>query len=695
MKYERWNVAGACDGLAAERLVENGYPYLLSLVLASRGVDTVEQAAAHLERERHLSHSPMLMRDMGKAVERIQRAISAGELIAVYGDYDVDGITSTCLVIDYLKNAGGRCLRYIPRRIEDGYGLSCDAIASLHSQGATLLITVDCGITGVEEAAFARKLGMDVVITDHHECKDVLPDAVAVVDPHRSDCPYPFKSLAGVGVALKLVLALGGENREDALFARYSTLAAIGTVADVMRMEGENRTIVYRGLEALPHTDFVGIHALLKEAGLAGKAVTSIQIGFVLSPRINAAGRMGAADLAAELLMTDDPARAEELARQLCELNRERQAVEQSICTEAIEKIQALPESERSALVLASEDWHQGVVGIVASRLSEKYSCPSFMIHLQDGCGKGSCRSYGGFNLFAALEFCSDLLEGFGGHELAAGFTIREENIPAFRQRMNDYVRHSWGGKLPVSSLEVDAVIAHPGRLSTAEVEALSQLEPYGSGNARPVFALFGAVVDSMQSVGQGKHLKLRLSKGCQKFEAIFFSATAEQCGICAGQRVDAAFHLQLNTFRGVTNLQLQMIDIRPSRYPSRSESESAALVRRLVEDGPISAQEASRMLGSREQFVRLWRSLAQRVGDGDLEAPALPLLRALASDLSGCESFLRASLGLAVFSERGLLSVRQKEEYLLLRLTDRGVKVDLYACPYLDRLSSILTPRN
>ena len=239
-----------------------------------------------------------------------------------------------------------------------------------------------------------------------------------------------------MGVALKLVLALGGRSREEALFARYCTLAAIGTIADVMRMEGENRTIVSCGLEALPHTDFVGIHALLREAGLAGKPISSIQIGFVLSPRINAAGRMGAADLAADLLETDDPARAEALARQLCQLNRERQMVEQAICADAVEKIARLPGDERSALVLSSERWHQGVVGIVASRLSEKYACPSFMIHLKDGVGKGSCRSYGGFNLFAALESCKSLLTGFGGHELAAGFTIQEGNIDAFRTRM-------------------------------------------------------------------------------------------------------------------------------------------------------------------------------------------------------------------------------------------------------------------
>lgn len=306
MKFEKWRI-GSPAPEAVDLLRRAGYPYLLSVVLAARGITTETAAAEYLDRERSLTVSPMEMMDMEQAVSRIRQAIDGGETVAVFGDYDVDGITSTCLLTDYLKSCGVSCLRYIPRRIEDGYGLSCDTIRSLREQGVTLMITVDCGITGVEEVAFANSLGLDVVITDHHECNGELPAAVAVVDPHRPDCPYPFKHLAGVGVALKLVLALGGPEREDKLFARYCTLAAIGTIADVMRMEGENRTIVHCGLEALPHTDFVGIHALLREAGLEGKPITSVQIGFTLAPRINAAGRMGAADLAADLWRPPTP----------------------------------------------------------------------------------------------------------------------------------------------------------------------------------------------------------------------------------------------------------------------------------------------------------------------------------------------------------------------------------------------------
>ena len=686
MRYKRWNIGTPEeDSLAALR--EAGYPYLLSLVLSSRGVRTPEEAAELLDQEHSLTLSPMLMKDMDKAVARIQQAIFDGETIAVFGDYDVDGITSTVLLMDYLKSCGVKCLRYIPRRIEDGYGLSREAIASLRDQGATLMITVDCGITGNDEVDYANALGMDVVITDHHECKEKLPAALAVVDPHRPDCPYPFKHLAGVGVALKLVLALGGENREGALFARYCTLAAIGTVADVMRMEGENRTIVSCGLAALPHTDFVGIHALLKEAGLLGKPITSIQIGFVLSPRINAAGRMGEADLAADLLETDDPARAEALAVALCDLNRERQAVEQAICADAIGQIQGLRAEDRNALVLSSENWHQGVVGIVASRLSEKYSCPSFMIHLKDGTGKGSCRSYGGLNLFAALESCADLLDGYGGHELAAGFTIPEGNIDAFRSRINRYVRSAAGPEPPVSSLEVDAAILTPSEVTLDQVEQLELLEPYGAGNPRPVFALLGATVDAVQSVGQGRHLKLRLSKGSSRFDGIFFSMTEAECGICAGMRVDAAFYLQANTFRGSTTLQMQMVDIRSSLTPSRHEAEAMELIRRLTAGGAISPQECGRLRSTRELYGAYWVALERHLRQGKAEVETLPYLRSLAGCIGGTESFLRAALAVEVFHERGLITVQRRGDAMTLCLNQLQGKVDLFGCPYLARL--------
>ena len=689
MKFQKWHIADPRPEARA-RLTAAGYPCLVSAVLASRGIDTAEEAAAFLEHEQRLTYSPFLMADMDKAAERVQQALTNGERIAVFGDYDVDGITATCILVDYLRSRGADVLHYIPRRIEDGYGLSCDAIEGLHRQGARLLITVDCGITGVEEVDFANSLGMDVVITDHHECKEVLPAAAAVVDPHRPDCPYPFKHLAGCGVALKLALALGGSDREEALFSRYCTLAAVGTVADVMQMSGENRTIVSRGLAAIEHSDFIGLHALLKEAGLSGREITSVQIGFVLAPRINAAGRMGAADKAAELLLCSDPAEAERMARELCALNRERQNVEQTIYSQAEEMIARLPDRDRSALVLESSRWHQGVVGIVASRLSEKYSRPSFMIHLNGATGKGSCRSWGGFNLFAALESCKDLLLGFGGHELAAGFTIKEENIPAFRARMNEYARSFRGGAAPVSVLDVDVVITHPSAVTLEELEALSALEPYGSGNARPVFCLLGATLLRTQNVGQNRHLKLRLGKGSAQFDGIFFSTVAEDCGCKAGDRVDAAFYLQVNEFRGSRTLQLQMVDLRPSLCASGREQDSLTLADCCADCSPLAAKEARRLLPTRDQFAAAWRFLERTVPDGGLTTGYLPLLRQLAAELGRTEPFPRAAVCLSVFAERGLLTMERQEDDVTLRL-HRGKKVALGQSPQLIMLQQVM----
>lgn len=687
MKFQKWCIAPSAEQ-AAERLMEAGYPYLVSSVLSSRGIETEEEAAAFLEQEHSLSHSPFLMKDMDKAVERISAAIADHQKIAVFGDYDVDGITATCILVDYLAGRGADVMHYIPRRIEDGYGLSQDAIENLRRQGARLLITVDCGITGVEEVAFANSIGMDVVVTDHHECKEILPAACAVVDPHRPDCPYPFKHLAGCGVALKLVLALGGSDREGALFARYCTLAAIGTVADVMQMSDENRTIVSRGLATIDRSDFIGLHALLQESGLSDKEITSVQIGFVLSPRINAAGRMGAADMAADLLLCTDPARAEEMAKELCALNRERQTVEQEIYSQAEAMIEQMPERHRNALVLSDQRWHQGVVGIVASRLSEKYSRPSFMIHLNGNVGKGSCRSWGGFNLFSALESCSNLLLGFGGHELAAGFTIEEKNIPAFRERMNQYASEYRGGETPVSSLDIDVVINQPGRIDLHELEALSALEPYGSGNARPVFCLLGATLQRTQNVGQNRHLKLRLSKGSSQFDGIFFSTVAENCGCAVGDRVDAAFYLQINEFRGNRSVQLQMVDIRPSLYPSGKEQESLQLLQRCLDGEALDSRDAKRLLPSRDQYVSAWRALEHTVPEGGLTMGYLPFLRSLAPELGKTDSFLRAALCLEVFRERGLLSCQHDEQDITLRLTGQGKKVNLEDSPYIRSLT-------
>ena len=420
MKYQQWKIAQRSQQVCRE-MERQGVPLLVAATLCARGLTDLDEAKALLSSAEDQLCDPYLMKDMDLATARIGRALRNKESIAVYGDYDVDGITATCLLTHYLRSQGGNVRYYIPDRLTEGYGVNNQAVEELALQGVTLIITVDCGITALAETAYAASLGVDMIVTDHHECKEKLPDAIAVVDPHRKDCPYPFKDLAGVGVALKLVMALGsvsgGEKRANALFHEYADLAAVGTIADVMKLLGENRTIVRVGLKHLKKTRRRGLYALMVEAGTLSRAINSTTVGYCLSPRITAAGRMGRAAMAADLILTDDTERAEYLAHELCELNRQRQGVELDIFNNCLSRLAG--GGTYDCLVLADHTWHQGVVGIVASRLAEQFACPVFMICLQeDGKGKGSCRSYGGFNLFAALEQCADLLEGYGGHAL-------------------------------------------------------------------------------------------------------------------------------------------------------------------------------------------------------------------------------------------------------------------------------------
>ena len=674
MKYHQWKQA-AWDPAKAAALEAAGLPPLAALTLCARGLDTPEKAFAFLNSGQEGLHDPFRMKDMDKAAARLTLALERGETVAVYGDYDVDGITATCLLTEFIRLEGGRAVPYIPDRLEEGYGLNTDALDALHEAGVSLVVTVDCGITALEEARHARAVGMDLIITDHHECKEQLPEALAVVDPHRPDCPYPFKSLAGVGVALKLALALAGPDREGELLERYGDLTAVGTVADVMRLTGENRAIVGLGLERLRHTARPGLKALLSQAGLEEKPVTSISVGYVLAPRLNASGRMGRASLAAELLLTQDPVRGEELAAQLCQLNRERQVIEAQILGECHALADATPPEERQALVLAGDHWHQGVVGIVASRLAEKYFCPAFMICLQDGKGKGSCRSFAGFNLFAALEHCAPLLEGFGGHALAAGFTIREENIPAFTKAMNDYVRAFTGGAEMVSTLEVDCQLEDPGVLTLEGVEGLDLLEPFGSGNPKPVFTLPGCLVSALSEVGGGKHLKLKLTAAGRSFDAIFFSTTAAEARVAQGERVDVAFTPQINEYRGWRSVQLQVCDLRPALTRAQAER---ALFEKFRRGEPLTPGEAAALLPTREEFVVLWRYLQGHAGQFPLEETAPRLARNIARSAGRRETVMRTLVCLAVFDERGLIQLKHTTDHLHIALRRVEGKVDL-----------------
>ena len=687
MKYEYWTLKPAPAAADTAELARSGLSPLCAAVLCARGHTRPDEAARFLSCGLERLHDPFLMKDMDRAAARVTAALEGGEIIAVYGDYDVDGITATALLSDFLTRRGGAVISYIPDREGEGYGLNRDAIDRLKRQEVSLIVTVDCGITAAAEVDYARSLGLDVVITDHHHCVDELPRAAAVVDPRREDDSYPFKELCGVGLALKLAMALTPEAARGEVFRQYGELAAIGTVADVMSLTDENRAIVHHGLELLRRTRRPGLKALLREAGCADMPLTTVNVGFGLAPRINAAGRMCRAAVALELLLTDVPAHGEELAETLCRMNRERQAIEQAIDQECEAYLEQHPEETAPAIVLAGEGWHQGVVGIVASRLAEKYACPAIMISLENGVGKGSCRSFGGFHLFRALEKCAPLLVEYGGHHLAAGFTVKEENIPALKESILRQVTEYTGGRPMAAEIDVDAEIEDCALLTLREAEALNALEPFGTGNPRPVFLLRSAAVVSCCDVGGGRHLKMKLRRDGATLDAIFFSANAAACGVTAGDRLDVVFTLQVNEFRGERAVQLQLCDLRPAPTRARLEQE---LYVRLREGEALSRWEAGLLLPRRADFARLWRMLEQLCASGPVKAgPAW--IRQAARDPSGRCSYGRTLVCLHVMDDRGLIRWETSGGEATVTVCRPEHKVDLEQAQLMRRLRSLL----
>lgn len=680
LKYGSWTIS-SYEQEAATTLAAAGWSPVTAAVLCSRGYDTPEKARAFLSPDVPLS-SPFALLDMDKAAARVKKALERREHICVFGDYDVDGITATCLLTDFLRKRGGHVTSYIPARLEEGYGLNEIAVRALHEQDVKLIITVDCGITANQEAALCRELGMELVITDHHECKSDLPEAVAVVDPHRKEQPEPILEMAGVGVAFKLAAALHGN--QEALLAEYCDLLCLGTVADVMPLTGENRKMVWQGLQALANPKRVGIAALMAECGAMRPPITAGTIGYTLAPRINAAGRMGHVDIATELFLTNDAARAVSLASQLCKLNRKRQDVESGIYKQAVSMLPA--GKSPKAIVLADETWHQGVVGIVASRLAEEYSCPTFLICLDGDKGKASSRSYGGFNLFASLEQLSDLLESYGGHELAAGFTIRREQIDLFRERILALTDAFSRSPACNPSLKIDCEIP-PQLLTVPNVQQLDELEPCGAGCPRPVLYMRNMTVTDLSEVGGGKHLRLRLSKGPFTWGAIFFSTNAQRAAVAQGDVVDIAFTPQINEYRSMRSVQLNLVDIRPDKAFREAQGHDRAVYRKHLSGGELSCDEADSLLPARQDFVAVWRYLAAFSQDGTL----CEELGCLSRKISRCAklplSAGKTRICLDVLAEQGLVQLEQRPKTLLIRLCADGRKVDLEKSPILIHL--------
>jgi single-stranded-DNA-specific exonuclease len=550
---------------AAALALALGAPLPAAHALVNRGVENLDQARAFLDPSAEDLHEPSHLLGLEQAVERMRSAITAGEGILVHGDYDVDGITATFVITSVLRDLGGRVAWRIPHRTRDGYGLSVDAIDEAKRRGCSLVVTVDCGITAHAAVTHARSLGIDTIITDHHEPPPVLPEAFAVVNPLRPGCEYPFKSLAGVGVAFKVAESLlrgrGGIERA----AEYLDVVALGTIADVVPLKGENRILARLGLECLNRHPRPGLQALIEVAGLSGRPITSGQVAYVLAPRINAAGRMGNAEQGLRLLLARDASEARDLAASLEDDNQRRRRYDEEALNEAAERVEhELHWPDCASIVLWSERWHAGVIGIVASRLVERFQRPVVLVALDGERGRGSGRSIPGLDLNALLGRCDDLLDAYGGHAFAAGLTVRRDRLPAFRERLEGLVREKLTPEDCVPRLEIDG----DARLSECDltlVEWLERLSPHGLDNAEPLFRAQGVAVDSVVTVGQGKHVRMTVRDQSGAAEVIGFGLGDQAREIAGYRRCDVAFVPTRNTWMGETRVQLKLRGVRPS----------------------------------------------------------------------------------------------------------------------------------
>lgn len=598
MINEFWDIPFKKVNIPKEFLAE--FTPLLSLVLALKGINSLDEADAFINPSYSDINNPFLFKDMDKAVERTRKAVELGEHVAVYGDYDVDGITSASIVADYLRDNGLTTELYIPCR-DEGYGLNNAAIDSLREKGVSLIITVDCGITAVDEVKHASEIGVDIVITDHHECGSRLPEAYAVVNAKRPDDSYPFKDLAGVGTALKYICAcetgFGSLSQSD-IINKHIDLVAIGTIADIMPLQGENRYFVKYGLESINHSHRPAIQAL-SDSLKSRQKITSTTIGYNIAPKLNATGRMGKAFIASELLLSKSRADADLIVKELTELNNQRRATEQQIFEEAVARI-SQNGSNGQPIILADDTWHQGVIGIVASKIAEKYNVPAIIINTEkDDIGKGSCRSVGRFNLFEALKACSEHLMSFGGHALAAGINIRRDKIAEFNFAMQEYYLSHLPE--PEAKVKCDLVIYNPEMLSIESIQSLDLLEPYGNCNSKILMCLYDVSVISVSSIGADKsHTKLEIDFKGNKIDAVFFSHSADSLKIHSGDRIDIAFNPQINTFRSNSSVQLVLTDLRLHR--------PYELCYAIVHQGAAVIDFCSRYLPGRNECASAWR---------------------------------------------------------------------------------------
>ena len=694
-KQKHWNIRFRQDDAASKEAVrslmeELSISQTMAKLLYTRGFSRAEEVFSFLHQEKAQLHDPFLLEDMLPACERIALALERGERISIYGDYDVDGVTSVSLLYLYLSELGADVGYYIPCRSSEGYGLSKNAIDILAEKGVSLMITVDTGITAIEEIEYAKSLGIDTVVTDHHECRPELPSACAVVNPHRLDNRYPFVELAGVGVIFKVICAFemlrcrkAGISEMDGirrLCKTYADLVCIGTVADVMPIVDENRLIVTLGLRLLENTNRLGLRALIDAASqnkngdgkypTKKKKINSSFIGFTLAPRINAAGRVSRASIAVELLLATDPKVAADFAEQLCELNAMRQVEENRIAEQAYQKIEETLDAQNDRVIVIDDDtWQQGIIGIVSSRITERYGLPSILISFEGAVsgapsdsdlGKGSGRSVKGLNLVEALADSEELLVRFGGHELAAGLTVSRGKIDAFRRKINRYAAEHMDEESLRGCIEADCEV-EMRELSLRLAQEIDSMEPFGTANPVPNLVLSEAKVLRITPLGGGKHTKLLLEKDGISMNAVWFGMGADRIPFELHDKVDVLFQLNVNEFQGVTSLQMIVQDMRLS---STYEESFHALRMRYEEirgGAPFGAEED--VLPTREDMAAVYTLLRREFR---MQHTCFPVRRILSMlEVSGVEGigYIKLQMILRIMQELQLCDMEEVGE--------------------------------
>lgn len=667
MQFKSWKIRPINKELAAELADECDVDSFVALIASARGYDAPELLDEFLTDEVVLSDLYEL-KDIDIAADVINEAIYADRKIAVFGDYDVDGVTATALMYSYLKSRNARVSYYIPDREKDGYGINLNAVDQMKADNIELIITVDNGISAYDEIRYAKSLGMSVVVTDHHLPPEKLPNADAVVDPHRPDDISEFKDICGVFVAFKVICATEGKSPEELLY-EYGDLVALGTLADVMPLVHENRVVVREGINLIANGSRRGLSALMRAAGIEDYQLTATRAAFGLAPRINAAGRMGDASRAVELLLTDDDETAFGLAELLNNENIRRQTFEKQIFLEAVDIVEKKGYKHDRVIVVAGNDWHCGVIGIVAARLCEKYGKPTIVLSLSDGMANGSARSIKGFSIYDAISECSHILTKFGGHEMAAGVTLYEDCVESFRKNINEYAQTK---DRIMPELWLDCKL-NPAALSADVAEEIKLLEPFGTGNPVPIFGIFGVRLDKISPVGQGKHLRLGLSKGEANFSAMLFGTTKNAFAFNMGDVVDLAITVDVNLYNNLPSLTVAVKDIRLSGVDE----------------------------------VKLWRDVdlyesfkAGTVKDFSSITPSLAEARQIyKSILGGCSLDMLACRNLSSFGyaktmitaealcQLGVCSVFDNEGVSVIKITNTEVKVNLNDAKVLKQL--------